>query len=86
MRRHRQRWAHCPRRPWTFADDDTLDACIQFYGLHYKPIADVMTRSPDAIRNRLLRRGVLDMLQEEDHAGAWLDELASLLHPTPPLD
>lgn len=65
LRRRRQQWtgAEYARRPWTPEDEASLLLHVELLGYAWSVLARSMRRSPDAIRNKLVR-----MMQEQQQA------------------
>ena len=65
LRRRRQQWtgAEYARRPWTPEDEASLLLHVELLGYAWSVLARSMRRSPDAIRNKLIR-----MMQQHEQA------------------
>lgn len=77
-------YSDCERRPWTPHEEETLRLHIEFFGFKWKTIAASMHRSPDALRNKVLRMETQQRRREEREARAWLKELVKSLQLKPP--
>ena len=83
-RRKRLAYSDCERRPWTQHDEETLRLHIEFFGFKWQTIAASMQRSPDALRNKVMRMAAQQRQREEREARAWLRELVKRLKLKPP--
>lgn len=83
-RRKRLEYSDCERRPWTHKEEATLKLHIEFFGFKWQTIAASMHRSPDALRNKMMRLAAQQRQREEREARAWLKELVRILKLKPP--
>lgn len=84
MRKRRERWGHLERKRWTDDDLETLLLHVEFFGFEWTLIARSMQRSPDALRNKLVRLH-RDLVREHRRAArAWLQTLVEALGLAPP--
>jgi len=84
MRKRRERWGHIERRRWTDYDLATLLLHVEFFGFEWTLIARSMQRSPDALRNKLVRLHRAFEWERRRVARAWLQRLVEALGLTPP--
>jgi hypothetical protein len=84
MRKRRARWGHIERQHWTERDLATLLLHVEFFGFEWALIAHSMQRSPDAIRNKLVRLHRDFVWERRREARAWLQDLVEALGLTPP--
>ena len=84
MRKRRKLWGHIDRKRWTEHDLETLLLHIEFFGYAWTLIAHSMQRSPDAIRNKLVRLYQRAQWTRRQEARAWLEELVDALGLDPP--
>ncbi len=78
LRKRRQQWKEFERRAWTPEDFATLRLHIELLGSgrgNWYLIARSMRRSPDAIRNKLIRMRQEALEAARFEARAWLLEL-----------
>ena len=86
LRRSRARWAHLKYRSWTAEDDASLMLHYDLLGPRWQLIAGSMQRSPDSLRNRLVRLGVIVVTPTERIAREWLRTLVAALNLEPPAE
>jgi hypothetical protein len=84
MRKRRHLWGHIDRKRWTERDLETLLLHIECFGYAWTLIAHSMQRSPDAIRNKLVRLYQRAQWTRRQKARAWLEELVDALGLDPP--
>lgn len=84
LRKKRARWGHIERQYWTERDLATLLLHVEFFGFEWTLIARSMQRSPDAIRNKLVRLHRDAVWEQRCAARAWLQALVEALGLTPP--
>lgn len=83
-RRKRREYSDCERRPWTECEERTLQLHIEFFGCKWQMIGTSMRRSPDSLRNKMLRMQTQQEAEAEAHARAWLKQLIKHLKLRPP--
>lgn len=84
LRKKRARWGHVKRQYWTERDLATLLLHVEFFGFEWALIARSMQRSPDALRNKLVRLHRDFVWEQRLEARAWLQDLVEALGLTPP--
>ena len=84
MRKRRKLWGHIDRKRWTARDLESLLLHIEFFGYSWTLIAHSMQRSPDAIRNKLVRMYQRAQWTRRQEAREWLEELVDALGLDPP--
>lgn len=79
MRKRRTRWGHLERKWWTLQDLETLLLHVECFGFEWVLIAQSMQRSPDALRNKLVRLHRNAVWNAFAAARAWLKRLVDAL-------
>jgi hypothetical protein len=78
-RKREEKWGGFERRAWTKAEEASLDLHVELLGYAWHVIARSMRRSPDALRNKLVRRMHDAAQREADAARAELQALVVAL-------
>ena len=78
-RKREEKWGGFERRAWTNVEEATLDLHVELLGYAWHVIARSMRRSPDALRNKLVRRMHDAAQREADAARAELQALVVAL-------
>lgn len=83
-RRKRREYADLERRPWTEDEVETLKLHVDFFGTRWQKIAISMQRSPDSLRNKVIRIEKENLRRHDREARVWLKQLVEFLNLTPP--
>ena len=79
MKRRREQWGHCSMRRWTPAEFEDLIKNVRAFGYDWTLIARIMDRSPDSLRNKLVRFHKRTVWAHREAARAWLKRLVAAL-------
>ena len=79
MQKRRSRWGHLQTRRWTKEEFRELLGHIQALGYDWVAIANIMGRSPDSLRNKLVRFHRSSIWKKREEARAWLKAVVLVL-------
>lgn len=79
MKKRRMLWGHCTVRRWTTDEFKELVKHVEAFGYDWVLIARLMERSPDSLRNKLVRFHRRAIWQKREEARKWLKTVVFVL-------
>ena len=79
MKKRRELWGHCEVRRWTALEFEELIKHVRTFGYDWTLTARLMDRSPDSLRNKLVRFHKRTVWEDRERARQWLQSVVVAL-------